>query len=344
MGEVSDKRYCKDLVTTKLEYQEEDNALENGSDACDDCVGNAASYSSASELTDVENTRTLNANMTELGCEHIVLPSCVDVEIFGEYYILINDDKVIKNDKQTGKTLTEMTLVGAQRLCRIKQSSCVAVLQMPAQVTIVATKDRMEIVYKINTSKPFSAICHLNNFSGTDRCLPNPYHTFAVSFSRAIPGSDDEIYILLAGKSSVSTEFNKQKLYKENAKLLKAKNIKGISGICSFSGSVIVVSCTDMILCLQYNNNLDTKSLWSIPTSKAVTDVCYTMENKKVYVYASIQDEKRIVKLDKDGNVLKENVLPPDSNTKPGRISVKGGTILVREFNESIWRNLLQEM
>lgn len=173
--------------------------------------------------------------------------------------------------------------------------------------------------------------------------LPDPHHAFCVSLSLAIPGADDELHILQAERSSMMRQNNTRKIYKEKSWPLKVQHVKGVSGLCSVSASTIIIACTNRVLCLKYNNAHQTEELWSLPTNKAVTDVCQTKLNGEIYLFASIQDENRIVKLDKQGNVANNNILPPDCKTKPDRISIKQGMILVREFNEMSWKNIVQE-
>lgn len=64
---------------------------------------------------DTGNLSTSNENDTK----NIILPSCIDAEIFDSYYVLVSDRGLQKKDRVTMETINTLNLSGAHRLCAI---------------------------------------------------------------------------------------------------------------------------------------------------------------------------------------------------------------------------------
>jgi len=109
--------------------------------------------------------------------------------------------------------------------------------------------------------------------------------------------------------------------------------------------NTIVVSCSDGVKCIQYDDkSLLTIVLWTVPSNKNVTDVCCIKVGEIKHVLASVQNDNRIMLIDNKGHVIQDNVLPEGSRLKPDKISVNGDTILVKQFDEFSWCSYVKEV
>jgi hypothetical protein len=198
------------------------------------------------------------------------------------------------------------------------------------------------VVYKINTTKPYSNICFVESFTGNPNGLPDPCYTFAAVYTDTSSAKrrhyTEKVDLVKAKATTVS-----QRVPRYDARVdafdLTPFDISGISGIgvvWSDGKLNVILGCTTKILCVVRSKTRIEKK-WEIPIRKAATDVVCV----KPKVYVCVQDEGRIMLVDKDGNIENENVLESILQCRPHKLSVCDDNLLVKSFEETRWRNLV---
>lgn len=274
----------------------------------------------------------------------IELPACTDVKLFETYVVLTMGEKIMKLDIETKETIEELKLPYAGRMCAIRKSSCVGVIQTNSSITVIKTDPHLKVLYTIKTKKAYTDICHVETHVNTPRNVPDTSFTFGLVYTDISCDKgkryDEKIDIV---KAAATTTANKHRIPEYNSSVeafhVKPFDISGISGIgVVWSGGKLklILGCVGNIVCLEQSESKITKA-WSIPIRKAATDVVCV----KNLAYICVQDERRVVLVDKDGKVVCENVLEGLMECRPHRLSVFADTLLVKLFDESKWKSVV---
>ena len=292
------------------------------------------------------NNITPNSFMIKV-VSNLSIKTCISAVIFDTYYVLIFPGQAVKQDRDTRKHLASVPIKNAYRLCSIgTKSTKVAILGMPSsRITILETKDKMEIKYimKLAEQQSISNLCHLDTYTKTGTMLPDPLYVFCVAGSGASMASSDNVS--LVSPAPYRQGGSRHEEYHATIKLLDTKLLKGINGLTALAWNIIVVSCSEGVKCIQYDDkSLLTIVLWTVPSNKNVTDVCCIKVGEIKHVLASVQNDNRIMLIDNKGHVIQDNVLPEGSMLKPDKISVNGDTILVKQFDEFSWCSYVKEV
>lgn len=290
--------------------------------------------------------KEINTDSFALKVCDLKIDTCISAVLFDEYYVLIFQNRVVKKQRNSKESVSEKIIKNAYRLCQTgSKSTMVAVLDLPtSKITVLETKNNLFIQYTIalKVHLNLTNICHLSTYTNNPNTLPKTSHVFCVTRSGPNISSSDIISTLSPEPLKPYELSSYRPVYQARMEDISKMNIRGISGLTSLAWDIMVISCSEGVKCLKLDK--EKTVLWTVESTKSVTDVCCINVFKEKHVLASVQNDNRIMLLDKNGKIVKENVLKEGSMMRPDKISVRNETILVKQFDESVWASFVTEV
>lgn len=226
------------------------------------------------------------------------------------------------------------------RLCAIKDTTNVAVNHNTRFISIVGTYPTMQVLYRIETEKPYSQICHMRTHVLEDRFGKTKYHEyFALSHTTDLRADCIDLLKVSYDRNPFSN-FNPShviRLVPLRTKTLigsdKHAVVRSPNSLAATSdGKRLIIGAESAIVCVRKTGDI----VWTRPVVRFVSSVC--CDNGLIFV--CIENERKLMVLDEGGNSLFENIFPLGcSVVRPNRVSVQHGQMIVREFSETDWKS-----
>ena len=261
---------------------------------------------------------------------------CVDVKLFDEYVIISGDNHVIKIPSESNYITSHLWLDGAGKMAKIRGSRNVAIIQTkPPNIAVISTKRHLKVLFRISTTElqhvshyrlpAYNCICFLGILK---------YENFCVAYSgKDGRGRQTEfVDAVTRGPRERGTPYQ-QPVYEAKKTSFPVNLLVGMTCMDAFSEDEFIIGYTDAIASYQCLKRSIRKTQlfenWSKPVRKGVTSVCCHRDR----IYVSIKREKRVMVLDRCGNVMFLNVIPNSYIISPRSVSVYGNTIAVSEHD-----------
>ncbi|KAL4238075.1 Intraflagellar transport protein 80 [Mactra antiquata] len=226
------------------------------------------------------------------------------------------------------------------RLCAIKGTVNVAVNHNTRFISIVATEPNLAILYRIETEKPYSQICHMRSQVLEDRFGRSKYHEhFALSHTTDLRADCIDVLKISYDLNPFSnfTAKHAAKLVPLRTKTLirsdKHSVVRSPNSLApTCDGKRLIIGAEAAVVCVRKSGEI----VWTHPVVRFVSSICC----EKGLVFVCIENEQKLMILDEAGNKLCENIFPLGCNiVRPNRVSVEEDQMIVREFSEKDWKS-----
>ena len=294
------------------------------------------------DLVKRDTGRTFNNTDMKLKGIHEVsnfeLP-CGDILMIDGHLITITETAIQKFSLDY-KYLEGLSVRCPWRMCALKDTTNVAVNHNTRFISIVAISPSLNVIYKIETEKPYSGICHMKTAIVEDRFGRVKYHEhFALSHTTDLRVDCIDILTVVYDRNPFSNFQPNQttKILPNRTKLLigsdKCSVVRSPNSMAATtSGKRLIIGAESAVVCVKKTGDI----IWTRPVAKFVASVCCD----RGLVFVCIENERKLMVLDELGNHLYENIFPLGCNiARPNRVSVERNLMLVREFSESDWKS-----
>lgn len=226
------------------------------------------------------------------------------------------------------------------RLCAIKDSANIAVNHNTRFISIISTDPALTVLYRIETEKPYSQICHMRTQMLEDRFGRSKYHEyFALSHTTDLRADCIDILKVSYDKNPFSNFSTKHatKLVPLRTKTVigsdKHSVVRSPNALAATSdGKRLIIGAESAVVCVRKTGEI----VWTRPVVRFVASVCC----KKGLIYVCIENERKVMVLDEGGNNLCENIIPLGCDiVRPNRVSVDKNQMIIREFSEKDWKS-----
>ena len=300
----------------------------------------------------VEEDENVNDNQTESSYSIVqetvslvektafVLEHCFDIVIMDEYIIATVGDSVHKRDRKRLTYRQAISIENASFLCKIGETSEVAVLQRHLCITVVETNPNMYVLFRIAADKPYTDICYLESLYGMPYGCPDPSPVFVGCYGKRDPPMNDVVEIILAKKTKFPGRLPCYSLatrtIAESGMGKQRSRFRGARTVSSFNNRFVVVGASMGVTCIDKSGNL----IWTVDMYKQVLNVM----SFRTLIFVVIEDEDRISTIGQSGLVIAENVLPP-GKVSPENLSAQDAMLMVKHRKQDKWSmyNLLFE-
>ncbi|KAL3871978.1 hypothetical protein ACJMK2_040192 [Sinanodonta woodiana] len=267
--------------------------------------------------------------------------SCSDLVISNSHIIMINESTIQKFTLEN-EFVQGIALKCPWRLCAIKESSNVIVNHNIRFLTVIATAPTLSILYRIETEKPYSAICHMGTSALEDRFGRITYQDqFSLTHTTDLMVDCIDL-ITIKHEYNPHSNFiplNAQKIRPTKVKTIISSNtkqmVRGPNAMASTSdGKRLIIGAESAIVCIKKSGDV----LWTRPITRCVSSI----SADKGLLFLCFEAESKISIVDESGNMLQENILPLSCTiVRPNRVSVDRNVMVVREFNNVDWKSFL---
>ena len=264
---------------------------------------------------------------------------CGDILMIDGHLVTITETAIQKFSMDY-KYLEGLSLKCPWRMCALKDTTHVAVNHNTRFISIIATSPSLNVLYKIETEKPYSGICHMKTAILEDRFGRVKYHEhFALSHTTDLRVDCIDIMTVVYDRNPFSNFQPNQttKVLPNRTRLLIGSDKHSVvrspnSMTATSSGKRLIIGAESAVVCIKKTGEI----IWTRPVAKFVASVCCD----KGMVFVCIENERKLMVLDESGNHLHENIFPLGCNiARPNRVSVERNLMIVREFSESDWKS-----
>lgn len=263
--------------------------------------------------------------------ERFQLDGCEDAIVLRDCIVLSLGDKLQKRDRKTLKLGIEMKLTNCSTFCAISGAPThVAVIQLQKCITVLDTQFGISVIYKIKFKQDYLDFCHIGT---TDDGPHHPSYVFAAIY-KGHPNQPVNCVDIIQAKPTHRPGRPPMFDIKAQELVIDAAGYrpKVIHGIGGFPDRHVVLGTGDAVVCV----NEAGKLVWKTPVPREVSGVLCT----KSYVYACLQDEKKIVTFNKGGFVTEEDVIP-NLDIIPCKVSANWDIMLVKDFKTKAWVSVI---
>ena len=264
---------------------------------------------------------------------------CGDILMIDGHLVTITESAIQKFSLDY-KYLEGISLRCPWRMCAMKDTTNVAVNHNTRFISIVATSPSLGVLYRIETEKPYSGICHMKTAIVEDRFGRVKYHEhFALSHTTDLRVDCIDILTVVYDRNPFSNFQPNQttKVLPTRTKLLIGSDKNSVvrspnSMAATSSGKRLIIGAESAVVCVRKTGEI----IWTRPVAKFVASVCCD----RGLVFICIENERKLMILDESGNHLHENIFPLGCDiARPNRVSVERNLMIVREFSESDWKS-----
>lgn len=266
---------------------------------------------------------------------------CGDIVLLDNYLITITETAIQKFTLDY-RFVESIHIRCPWRMCAIRDTTNVAVNHNTRFISIVGTYPSLQVLYRIETEKPYSQVCHMRTQVIEDRFGRTKYHEhFALSHTTDLRHDCVDLLKISYDKNPFSNFTPSQitKLVPLRTKTIigsdKQATVRSPNSLAATSdGKRLIIGAESAVVCVRKTGDV----VWTRPVVKFVSCVCC----EKGLVYVCIQNERKLMVMDEGGNNLFENILPLGcSIVRPNRVSVEHGQMIVREFSEKDWKSVV---
>lgn len=261
-----------------------------------------------------------------------VIEHCFDIAILDEYIIATVGDSVQKRDRKRLTYRQGISMENASFLCKIGETSEVAVLQKYLCITVLETNPNMFILFRITVDKPYTDICYLESLYGMPYGCPDPSPVFVGCYGRRDPPMSDFVEIVLAKKTKFP---GRSPCYNLAAKTIAEGGIgkqksrfRGAKTVCSYQNRFVVVGASMGVTCIDKSGNL----IWTVDMYKQVLHVM----SFRTLIFVITEGEDRVSTVGQSGIVIAENVLPP-GKLSPENLTAHDDILMVKHRTIHKW-------
>ena len=258
------------------------------------------------------------------------LEDCSDVVVVKDGIVLSSANSIRKIDKKTMKIISELKLVHSGAMCPVHATNLIAVLQEKKCITLINTVKGLSIVYRVRVEKDYNEFCHVDT---VDSGPIHPSFIFAATFRSADNLPINAIDVIRARETKRPGRPPMFEATVSNIPLyVQGIEVQKIFGISAFSDGKIVFGAPSALVCVTQTG----KFLWKVAMQRDVSGVFCTSN----FVYACVQDQRKIVTLNKMGYITDDNIIP-NLDVIPCRISAFWDCLLVKDFKSKAWVSVL---
>ena len=264
---------------------------------------------------------------------------CGDIVLVGNHLITLTETAIQKFTLDY-RYIENIHIRCPWRLCAMRDSATIAVNHNTRFISIVSTEPALTVLYRIETEKPYSQICHMRTQMIEDRFGRTKYHEhFALSHTTDLRADCIDLLKVSYDKNPFSnfTAKHVTKLVPIRCRTLigsdKHSVVRSPNGLAATSdGKRLIIGGEAAVICVRKTGEI----VWKRPVVRFVASVCCS----DGLVYVCIENERKLMVLDEAGNNLCENIIPLGCDiVRPNRVSVDKKQMIVREFSESDWKS-----
>lgn len=262
---------------------------------------------------------------------HFRLEHCTDIAILEDCIIASVGDSVQKRDRKSMSFRQAMAIPDAGKLCVIGETTEVSVLQKTGYITIFDTFPNLKPLYRLLTDAVYHDMCYLESMQGDTGC-PKQSPVFVVCYTNRDIFSSDCIDLISAKRTKYpgklpsfhvkSTTVAESSFGKDKSRFV------GTRSISAYQGRFIVAGAKSGVTCINKAGFL----IWMVNTTKHI----YCMLTYKTLIFVYAKDERKIMIIGKQGQVVEENVLPP-VDICPQKLSADKDMLMVKYGGKYEW-------
>ena len=264
---------------------------------------------------------------------------CGDIIIVNGHLITVTETAVQKFTLDY-RYVESIGLKFPWRICAIRDTSNVAINHNTRFISIVGTYPNLEVMYRIETEKPYSQICHMRTQILEDRFGRVRYHEqLALTHTTDLRADCVDLLTVTYDKNPYSNFQSNQttKLVPLKTKTLigsdKHSVVRSPNALAATQdGKRLIIGAEAAVVCIKRTGDI----IWTHPVVRFVASICCD----KGLVFVCIENERKLMVMDEAGNTLYENMFPLSCNiVRPNRVSIEKSKMIVREFSERDWKS-----
>ena len=265
--------------------------------------------------------------------------ACGDIVLLDNLMVTLTESALQKFTLDY-RFVESLTIKCPWRLCAIKDTTKIAVNHNTRFISIVGTYPTMQVLYRVETEKPYSQICHMRTQVIEDRFGKTKYHEqFALSHTTDLRADCIDLLKVSYDRNPFSnfTPIHVTRLVPIRTKSLicsdKHAIVRSPNSLAATSdGKRLIIGAESAVVCIRKTGDV----VWKLPVVRFISSVC--CNNGLIFV--CIENERRLMILTEGGISLFENIFPLGcSIVRPNRVSVERGQMIVREFTERDWKS-----
>ena len=258
------------------------------------------------------------------------LDNCVDTVVVKDGIVLSMGNSIQKRDRRTVKIISELKLSHAGKMCPIHGTNYIGVMQDKKCIAIINTVKGLSIIYRFSIGKNYEDFCYVETI---DTGPIHPSFVFAATFQSGENLPVNSIDIIQARETKRPGRPPMFGVIASNIPLdIEGVETQKILGVSAFSDGKIVVGVPKALICITKTG----KFLWKVAVQRDISGVFCT----STFVYACVQDQRKIVTLNKMGYITDDNIIP-DLDAFPCRISAFWDCMLVKDFKSKVWVSIV---
>lgn len=256
---------------------------------------------------------------------------CEDIVVLDTNIITITERAVHKFSLRY-QFLQSVALRAPLKLCYTRDDTGnVLVLDNSCGISLMCTKPRLQLLYRIETDRVYTGLCHMRTTMTEDAYGRCTYHMHLALMHVWNREDCIDVMVVTYEKNQFTMGLIEEiTLTPAKAKTIIGSNddhvLKNMTSICTAPDSrKLIVGAEGGVVCMSTSGDI----IWTYPTGQSVASV----DSCRGLVYAAIERDKRVLILDQHGNMMVENIFPAGCTiARPTRVSVGKSSLIVREF------------
>lgn len=288
-----------------------------------------------------ETSRTFN--IKNLRLRGISLQStfefpCEDIIVL-ENNILTITERAVQKFSVRYQFIQSLPLRAPLKLASVRDTNNVLVLDNSNMISLVSTTPRLQLLYRIETDRTYTNLCHMRTTTTEDQYGRSLYHMH-LSLTHMWSKEDcvDQMVVSFEKNSLAYGLMEEIVIKPAKVKTVVGSNdepmLKNITSICTGSDNrKVLVGAENGVVCLGRNGEV----IWNYHCN-----FVSSVDVRKGLVFIAIEAEKRILIVDQHGTDLVDNIIPAGCKyIQPSRISVGKSSMIVREFSRREMKSMV---
>jgi len=259
---------------------------------------------------------------------------------FDEYFVIVAKDKLLKINIDDGEVKSEIICDdGAFCLCKLRTTSNRAGVLTGQYIKIINTEMRLQVVYQIEISGIYQHICHAATYEKyPDTNKPDPsYYFYAIRTVQSGPKefTDKHFKICAIRKRIPSCSVNITFTEQQKEIELPTHVTNGIRCIESLADKKVVIATQTGIYCVIISEQ---KPKWTMAWNIDNEINSMFRYHKSLYLCFPKAAERRVMKVDQDGQKLSENLISGYQCVVPDYVDVDQHVLFIAGFDTTKWK------
>ena len=294
--------------------------------------------------TSIEGTiyKHENVIITKLGDTTHHIEGCKGrggIVCFDEYFVIVAKDKLLKINIDDGEVKSEIICDDALCLCKLRTTNKRAGVLTGRFIKIINTETSLEVVYQIEISANYQHICHAATYEKyPDNDKPDPsFYFYVVRTVQCGPTEyREKLYKICANRERIPSTSVRNRFTEQQKEIELPTHVTiGIRCIEALSENKVIIATQTGIHCVI---NTEKQPQWVVAWSIDHQINSMFRYHKSLYLCFPTAMEKRVMKVDRDGHILSENLISGYQGVVPDYVDVHNNVLFIAGFDTTEWK------